>query len=96
MLAVRNTQQEVLFDFPDIESKTSNFNLDGIVYHGVKSCRTGSSALADRRMHTSLARGIPSLLLESDIVDPRAVSKAQMKNRADAFFEGLIARRQRQ
>lgn len=96
MLTVRNTQQEVLFDFPDIESKASDFQLDGIVYHGVKSCRTGSSALADRRMHTFEARGIPSLLLESDIVDPRAVSKAQMKNRADAFFEGLIARRQKQ
>ncbi|MFO1218690.1 MAG: 2-hydroxyacyl-CoA dehydratase family protein [Burkholderiaceae bacterium] len=95
MLAVRNTQQEVLFDFPDIESTESNFQLDGIVYHGVKSCRTGSSALADRRLHTFEARGIPSLLLESDIVDPRAVSKAQMKNRADAFFEGLIARRQK-
>ncbi len=95
MLTVRSTQDEVLFDFPDIESHKSSFNLDGIVYHGVKSCRTGSSALADRRMHTFEARGIPSLLLESDIVDPRAISKAQMKNRADAFFEGLIARRQK-
>ncbi len=95
LMTVRNTQQEVLFDFPDIESKASAFNLDGIVYHGVKSCRTGSSALADRRMHTFEALGLPSLMLESDIVDPRAVSKAQMKNRADAFFEGLITRQQK-
>lgn len=96
LLAVRSTQQDVLFDFPDIESNESMYQLDGIVYHGVKSCRTGSSALADRRLHTFEKRGIPSLLLESDIVDPRAVARAQMKNRADAFFEGLIARRQRQ
>lgn len=95
LLTVRNTQSGLLFDMPDIESKLSKYKLDGIVYHGVKSCRTASSGLADRRFHNSEALGLPSLILESDIVDPRAVSKAQMKNRADAFFEGLISRQQK-
>ena len=54
-----------------------------------------ASGLADRRIHTSESLGLPTLMLESDIVDPRAVSKAQMKNRADAFFEGLIGRQQK-
>ncbi len=92
---VRATQTGLLFDIPEIESRESEFKLDGIVYHGVKSCRTASSGLADRRIHSQRTAGLPTLLLESDIVDPRAVSKAQMKNRADAFFEGLIARQQR-
>jgi benzoyl-CoA reductase subunit B len=92
LLSVRETQTGLLFNVDDIESKLSEFNLDGIVYHGVKSCRTASSGLADRRYHTSQVLGLPTLMLESDIVDPRAVSKAQMKNRADAFFEGLISR----
>lgn len=95
LLTVRETQTGLLFDLPDIEDKLSPYRLDGIVYHGVKSCRTASAGLADRRYHTSEMLGLPTLLLESDIVDPRAVSKAQMKNRADAFFEGLIARQQR-
>lgn len=95
LLTVRETQKGLLFNFPDIEEKLSPYKLDGIVYHGVKSCRTASSGLADRRFHTSEALGLPTLLLESDIVDPRAVSKAQMKNRADAFFEGLISRKQK-
>lgn len=95
LLTVRSTQTGLLFDIPDIESPSSPFRLDGIVYHGVKSCRTASSGLADRRFHTAEALGLPTLLLESDIVDPRVVSKAQMKNRADAFFEGLIARQQK-
>lgn len=95
MLTVRNTQSELLFEMPDIESKLSKYKLDGIVYHGVKSCRTASSGLADRRLHNSENLGLPSLFLESDLVDPRAVSKAQMKNRADAFFEGLISRQQK-
>ncbi len=95
LLTVRESQRITLFDSPDIESKLSNYKLDGIVYHGVKSCRTGSSGLADRRFHASEELGIPTLLIESDIVDPRAVSKAQLKNRADAFFEGLISRQQK-
>ena len=95
LLTVRATQTGLLFDVPDVESATNPFNLDGIVYHGVKSCRTASSGLADRRLQISKERDLPTLLLESDIVDPRAVSKAQMKNRADAFFEGLISRQQR-
>jgi benzoyl-CoA reductase subunit B len=95
LLTVRESQRITLFDSPDIESKLSNYKLDGIVYHGVKSCRTGSSGLADRRFHASEELGLPTLLIESDIVDPRAVSKAQLKNRADAFFEGLISRQQK-
>jgi len=38
-------------------------------------------------------RDIPSLFVESDMMDKRVVSEAQMKNRIDAFFEGLAARR---
>ena len=33
--------------------------------------------------------GVPTLLVESDIEDPRYFSEAQMKNRIDAFFESL-------
>jgi benzoyl-CoA reductase subunit B len=95
LMTVRETQTGLLYELDDIESALSPFKLDGIIYHGVKSCRTVSSGLADRRFHTSETLGLPSLMLESDIVDPRAVSKAQMKNRADAFFEGLISRQQK-
>ena len=36
----------------------------------------------------------PSLFIESDMMDRRVVSEAQLKNRVDAFFEGLNSRRQ--
>jgi benzoyl-CoA reductase/2-hydroxyglutaryl-CoA dehydratase subunit BcrC/BadD/HgdB len=32
---------------------------------------------------------VPTLLIESDIEDPRYFSEAQIKNRIDAFFESL-------
>jgi len=38
-------------------------------------------------------RDIASLFIESDMMDRRVVSEAQLKNRADAFFEGLASRR---
>ncbi len=32
---------------------------------------------------------IPTLLIESDLEDPRYFSEAQLRNRVDAFFEAL-------
>jgi benzoyl-CoA reductase subunit B len=69
------------------------YGLDGAVFHAVKSCRTTSSGMADGRRALLARRDLPSLLLESDMMDQRVVSEAQLKNRVDAFFEGMAARR---
>jgi benzoyl-CoA reductase subunit B len=71
------------------------FHVDGIVYHPIKSCRTVSTGLADNRRAVMQAYDIASLFIESDMMDKRVVSEAQMKNRIDAFFEGLATRRLR-
>jgi benzoyl-CoA reductase subunit B len=69
------------------------FQIDGIVYHPIKSCRTVSTGLADNRRAVMEARDVATLFIESDMMDKRVVSEAQMKNRIDAFFEGLATRR---
>jgi len=69
------------------------FHVDGVVYHPIKSCRTTSAGLADNRRAFMQATDLPSLFIESDMMDKRVVSEAQMKNRIDAFFEGLNARK---
>jgi hypothetical protein len=33
--------------------------------------------------------GVPTLMVESDLEDPRYYAEAQLKNRIDAFFESL-------
>ena len=71
------------------------FQIDGVVYHPIKSCRTVSTGLADSRRALLDARDVPSLFIESDMMDRRVVSEAQLKNRVDAFFEGLESRRRR-
>ena len=55
----------------------------------MKSCRLFSAGQGDMREHFTKDLGIPTLLVESDIEDPRYFSEAQMKNRIDAFFESL-------
>ena len=51
--------------------------------------------MADSRRHLMSQRDIPTLFIESDMMDRRVVSEAQLKNRSDAFFEGLAARKVR-
>ncbi len=69
------------------------FNIDGIIFHAVKSCRTVSTSHANTREFLARHHKIPCLYLESDHVDPRYFSEAQIKNRVDAFFEALTQKK---
>jgi benzoyl-CoA reductase subunit B len=71
------------------------YGIDGVVYHPIKSCRTVSTGLADNRRAVMEATDVATLFMESDHMDKRVVSEAQLKNRVDAFFEGLATRKQR-
>jgi benzoyl-CoA reductase subunit B len=79
-------QDSLLLDMID------DYALDGVIFHPIKSCRTVSTGLADGRRSLLEQRDIATLFLESDHMDKRNVSEAQMKNRVDAFFEGLATR----
>jgi benzoyl-CoA reductase subunit B len=72
------------------------YDIDGVVYHPIKSCRTVSTGLADNRRAVMEATDIATLFIESDMMDRRVVSEAQLKNRIDAFFEGLAVRKQKE
>ncbi|HUZ19565.1 MAG TPA: 2-hydroxyacyl-CoA dehydratase family protein [Acidimicrobiales bacterium] len=69
------------------------YGIDGIVYHSIKSCRTVSAGLADSRRAVMEQANVGTLLIDSDHMDPRVVSEAGLKNRVDAFFEGLETRK---
>jgi benzoyl-CoA reductase subunit B len=70
-----------------------DWSVDGICFHGVKSCRTTSTGLPDVREWLRTHFDIPGLFIQSDLVDPRLWSDAQLKNRIDAFIESLAGRR---
>jgi hypothetical protein len=70
-----------------------DWSVDGICFHGVKSCRTTSTGLPDVRDWLRTHAGIPGLFIQSDLVDPRLWSDAQLRNRVDAFIESLAGRK---
>lgn len=83
----------MLFHDRPLLASIDEFEADGVVYHPVKSCRTVSTGLADSRRVVLEQRDVLCLYIESDMMDKRVVSEAQLKNRIDAFFEGLDSRR---
>ncbi len=94
LLSVRDAMDSMFFNDVTVRGMIDEFAIDGVVFHPIKSCRTVSTGLADGRRALMAACGIPSLFIESDMMDRRVVSEAQIKNRVDAFFEGLNSRRQ--
>ncbi len=95
LLSVRDAMDSMFHQEQAILHMIDHFKIDGVVYHPIKSCRTVSTGLADGRYHVMNQRDVSTLFLESDMMDRRVVSEAQMKNRIDAFFEGMISRQQR-
>ncbi len=83
----------MLFHDRALLESIDEFEADGVVFHPVKSCRTVSTGLADSRRVVLDQRDVLCLYIESDMMDKRVVSEAQLKNRIDAFFEGLDSRR---
>jgi benzoyl-CoA reductase subunit B len=94
LVSVRDAMDSMFFQTRLLVSMIDDFGADGVVYHPIKSCRTVSTGLADSRHHLMEERDVASLFIESDMMDKRVVSEAQLKNRVDAFFEGLATRKQ--
>jgi benzoyl-CoA reductase subunit B len=94
LVGVRDAMDSMFFQNTALEGLIGDFDADGVVYHPIKSCRTVSTGLADNRRALMEACDVASLFIESDMMDKRVVSEAQLKNRIDAFFEGLATRRQ--
>ena len=81
------------FSHHTLAQQVKEYGADAIVYHGIKSCRTVATSMADNREYVTTRYGLPTLYIESDLIDPRYWSDAQIKNRVDAFFEVLEQRR---
>jgi benzoyl-CoA reductase subunit B len=93
LIAVRSAMDSMMFQLNDVAALTEPYRIDGIVFHAIKSCRTVSTGLADTRRALMNIKDIPTLFIESDMMDRRVVSEAQLKNRIDAFFENMATRR---
>ncbi len=93
LVSVRDAMDSMFFQTGILAEMIDGYGVDGVVFHPIKSCRTVSTGLADNRRALMAERDVATLFIESDMMDRRVVSEAQLKNRVDAFFEGLAARR---
>jgi len=92
---VRTATDSMIFQDRALLESIDAYGVDGVVYHPVKSCRTVSTGLAASRKRLLEESDVLALYIESDMMDQRVVSVAQLKNRIDAFFEGLDSRKTR-
>lgn len=89
MLKENLCNRNFLQRYDQIWRYAEEWEADGVVIHSVKSCRLFSAGQGDMREYMTREKGIPTLLIESDLEDPRYYSHAQLQNRIDAFFESI-------
>lgn len=65
------------------------YDVQGMVMHSNRSCKPYSFGQYDIQRIIQERRGIPTLILEADMVDERSFSEAQIDTRIDAFMEML-------
>ncbi len=89
MLRENLTNRSIVARYALIKRYVEEWEADALVIHSVKSCRLFSAGQGDMREYFTRELGIPTLLVESDLEDPRYYAEAQLRNRIDAFFEAL-------
>jgi benzoyl-CoA reductase/2-hydroxyglutaryl-CoA dehydratase subunit BcrC/BadD/HgdB len=69
------------------------YSVDGIVMHSNRSCKPYSLGQYDIQRIVQEKKGIPTVMIEADMVDARSFSESQIETRIDAFIEVLKERK---
>jgi benzoyl-CoA reductase subunit B len=69
------------------------YEADGFVINSVKSCNSFSAGQLMILREVERRTGIPGAFIESDLVDPRYFSTANIRNRLESYFQMIEARR---
>jgi benzoyl-CoA reductase subunit B len=93
MLRENLTNRSIVARYAQIKRYVEEWEADALVIHSIKSCRLFSAGQGDMRDYFTQKLGVPTLMVESDLEDPRYYAEAQIKNRIDAFFESLEHRK---
>jgi benzoyl-CoA reductase subunit B len=95
MLVHNLCNRSLIERYKQIRKYVEEWNADALIIHSIKSCRLFSAGQGDMREYFTRELNVPTLMVESDLEDPRYYAEAQMKNRIDAFFESLQYKRLR-
>jgi benzoyl-CoA reductase/2-hydroxyglutaryl-CoA dehydratase subunit BcrC/BadD/HgdB len=69
------------------EKAVQEYRIDGVILHENMSCRPSSSGMIDLKEAIQRDLGVPVLILQCDMNDPRAFSEAQIQTRVESFVE---------
>ncbi len=86
----RNLPQRVAM----IENYMDAYNADGFLIHSIKSCNSFSAGQLLMMREVEQRTGKPVAFIESDLVDPRYFSPANIKTRLESYFQMIDQKRQ--
>ena len=69
------------------------YRADGFIMHSNRSCKPYSFGQLDIKEEVTRRTGVPGLLIEGDMTDPKSYSDEQVENRILAYLELLESRR---
>jgi benzoyl-CoA reductase subunit B len=76
-----------------LEKYIEEYQADGFVINSIKSCNSFSAGQLLMLRELEKRTGCPGGFIESDLVDPRYYSQANIKNRLESYFQMLAQRR---
>lgn len=89
MTSVRETVENL------VTRHALEYKVDGVISYALYGCKIATGFLPYQARYLEQKHGIPTLLLEGDMVDPRDYADGPVKNRVDAFLEMLLERKAR-
>ncbi len=81
--------------YDNLRDMAIKWKADGLVLHSNRSCKPYSFGQYDTAKRLSSELGIPTLMLEADMLDERSFSEGQAQTRIDAFIELIGQKRGR-
>ena len=69
--------------------KIKEYKINGVIFHVNRGCRPFTAGQYDLARQLREKDGIPSLLIEGNMADPRGYSKSETRRLIDEFIEML-------
>ncbi len=77
-----------------LEQYMNEYEADGLLINSIKSCNSFSAGQLMIMREIEKRTGKPSAFIETDLVDPRYFSAANVKNRLESYFQMIDQKRQ--
>ncbi len=76
-----------------LEKYIRDFDADGLLINSIKSCNSFSAGQLMMMREIERRTGKPAAFIETDLVDPRYFSAANVKNRLESYFQMIDQKR---